>query len=161
MATHNRVDRQVIRTDVRTIHPDGAPSANGAQMTDLIKQLASDSGDLVRSEMALAKLEMRDMARQLAMDSAKVGAAIALAAVGGLSLVAAAIIALGNLLGGLYAVAALIVGVLFLAIGGILARNGIEGLKTPPRPEETIRTMQENRDWASREAREFKEEIRS
>jgi hypothetical protein len=161
MSTQNRVDRPVIRTDVRTIHPDGAPSANGAQMTDLIKQLASDSGDLVRSEMALAKLEMRDMARQLAMDSAKVGAAIALAAVGGLSLVAAAIIALGNLLGGLYAVAALIVGVLFLAIGGILARNGIEGLKTPPRPEETIRTMQENRDWASREAREFKEEIRS
>jgi hypothetical protein len=161
MATHNRVERQIVRTDGSHIHTDTGTTANGAPVGDLLKQLAGQSGDLVRNEMALAKLEMRDMARQLARDSAKVGAAIALAAVGGLALVAAAIIALGNLLNGMYALSALIIGVLFLVVGAVMARSGMEGLKSPPKPDETVRTMQENKEWASREAREFKEEIRS
>lgn len=164
MSTHrNRVERQIIRDDGTAFHREieVQRTQNGGQVGDLLKQLAGQSGDLVRNEIALAKLEMRDMGRQLARDSAKVGAAIALAAVGGLALVAAAIIGLGNLLGGMYALSALIIGAVFLIVGAVLARTGLEGLKSPPKPEETVRTMQENREWASREAREFKEEIRS
>lgn len=169
MATKPRFDTRSVPTDVRHVEHDGRHTGLDGrrvdpmepQMSDLLKQLASEGGDLVRNEMALAKLEMRDMARQLAMDSAKLGAAVALAMTGALALVAAAIIALGNALGFQYALAALIVGVVILLIGGVLAWSGIQGMKNPPKPEETVRTMQENREWAAREAREFKEEIRS
>jgi hypothetical protein len=161
MATDNRLGRQIPPTEGRTVRADGRNLTTEPQISELLKQLAGESGDLVRNEMALAKLEVREMVRQLAIDSAKVGAAIALAATGGLALVAAAIIAVGDLLGGMYAVSALIIGVLFLAIGGILAKNGVDGLKQPHKPEETARTMKQNKEWASREVREFKQEIRS
>ncbi|HSJ25292.1 MAG TPA: phage holin family protein [Longimicrobiales bacterium] len=131
---------------------------------DLLKRLASDSGDLVRNELALAKLEVRDMARELAADSAKVGAALGLALAGGLVLLAAAVIGLGLLLGGggaHYALSALILGGVMLLVGGLMARSGVAGLKNPPRPDETVRSVQETKAWAGREAREFKEEIRS
>jgi hypothetical protein len=133
-------------------------------MGDLLKQLASEGGDLVRSELALAKLEMRDMAREVALDTAKVAAALGLALTGGLALLAAAIIALGNALGGFgrhYALAALIIGGVMLLIGGLLARTGMAGLKNPPKPDQTVRSVQETKEWASREARDFKQEIRS
>jgi hypothetical protein len=150
------------RFDTRPVHGDGAGSTRDEpQMRDLLRQLAGEGGDLLRNEMALAKLEMRGMAREIALDSARVGGALALAFVGALALVAAAIIGLGTLLGGMYALAALIVGVVFLLTGGILARSGIAGLKNPPKPEETARSMRRNREWASQEIQQFKEEIRS
>jgi hypothetical protein len=161
MATDNRLERQIVRTDGRTVPADGRDLATEPQISELLKQLAGESGNLVRNEMALAKLEVREMVRQLAVDAAKVGAAIALAATGGLALVAAAVIAVGNLLGGMYAVSALIIGVLLLAIGGILAKNGVDGLKRPQKPEETARTMRQNKEWASREVRDFKQEMKS
>jgi hypothetical protein len=139
-------------------------SATEPAMSDLLKQLASEGGELVRSELALAKLEMRDMAREMALDSAKVAAAIALAATGGLVLLAAAVIGLGIALGGgagNYALAALIIGGVMLLIGGIMARSGVAGLKNPPRPEQTVQSVQTTKDWASREARQFRDEIRT
>jgi hypothetical protein len=158
-----RMASQHNRTETRPANPTGpvVVSQEEPQMRDLIKQLASDGGTLLRNEMALAKLEMRDMARDLAMDSAKVAAAIAIASTGILALIAAAIIALGNALGGQYALSALIVGALMLLIGGVLASAGIKGLKNPTKPEATARSMRENKEWASAELREFKEEIRS
>jgi uncharacterized membrane protein YqjE len=167
MATKPRFDTEPMPTEVRRVDSDGRRVHNGRlvgdepQMRDLLKQLASEGGDLVRSEIALAKLEMRDMAQDLAMQSAKLGGAIAFALTGALALAAAAIIALGNALGGAYALSALIVGVVVLLIGGVLAWSGVQGLKNPPKPEQTAETMRENRDWAAREVRQFKEEIRS
>jgi hypothetical protein len=137
---------------------------NEPPMGDLFKRLAADSGDLIRNELALAKLEMREMARELAADSAKVGIAIGLAVAGLLVLLAAAVIGLGSLLGGLgghYALSALIIGGLMLAVGGVMARTGMAGLKNPKKPEQTVQSVQETRAWASREARQFKEEMRS
>jgi uncharacterized membrane protein YqjE len=157
MATQPRIDRSDGPTPGPMISTEPEP-----QMRALLKQLASEGGDLVRGEMALAKLEMRDMARQLAADSAKVAASIALAMTGGLALLAAAIIGLGNLLDGRYALSALIIGVAILLIGGIMARAGIAGLKdNNHRPEETVRSLKRDKEWATRELQEFKEEVRS
>lgn len=157
MATQHRMDRTTVQTDGPIVG-----SAHEPQMRELLKQLASEGGDLVRGEMALAKLEMRDMARQLAVDSAKVAAAIALAMTGALALLAAAIIGLGNLLDGRYALSALIIGVVTLLIGALLARGGISGLKDGGhRPEQTVRSLKRDREWASRELQEFKQEVRS
>lgn len=146
----------------RIEHRDRYMTDTEPAVTALLKQLAAEGGDLVRNEVALAKLEMRDMARQLAMDSAKLGAAIGIAVAGLLVLLAAAVMGLAVLLGGFgqhYALSALIIGGVMLLVGGILARSGIAGLKTPPKPEQTVQSMQNTRDWASREAREFKEEV--
>jgi hypothetical protein len=153
---------EIEPTDGRTNGP--APTHTEPPMSTLLKQLAAEGGDLVRNEMALAKLEMRDMARELAADSAKLGGAIGIALAGALALLAAAVIGLGSLLGGLgghYALAALIIGGLLLLVGGVMARSGLAGLKNPPKPEQTVRSVQTTREWASREAREFKDEIRS
>jgi hypothetical protein len=143
---------------------NGPAVTNEPPMGDLLKQLASEGGDLVRSELALAKLEMRDMAREVALDTAKLAGALGLALTGGLALLAAAVIGLGNLLGGFgrhYALSALIIGGVMLLIGGLLARTGMAGLRNAPKPEQTVRSVQETKDWAGREARQFKEEIRS
>jgi uncharacterized membrane protein YqjE len=169
MATQPRFDTSTVTPDVhrgdgdgRRVQHDGRHAdQDERQMRDLLKQLAGEGGDLVRNEIALAKLEIRDMAREMAIGSAKVGAAIALALAGALSLIAAAIIGLGTLLDGRYALSALIVGAVVLLVGGLLARSGMASLKNPPKPEETARTMQDNKAWAAREVREFKDEIRS
>jgi hypothetical protein len=158
MATH-RVDRVDIRRDgskVPLITTDEEP-----QLRELLKQLASESSDLMRNEMALAKLEVRDMAREVALDSAKLAAAIGLALAGALVLMAAAVIGLGHLLDGRFGLSALIIGALMLLIGGLMARGGIQGLKQMPKPEQTVRSMKTNKEWASREIQDFKEEIRS
>lgn len=153
MATQQRIDP---RTNGPLI---GAPEE--PQVRDLLKQLATEGSDLMRSEMALAKLEMRDMAREVALDSAKLVAAIGLALTGALALVAAAVIGLGHALDGRFGLSALIIGAVMLVIGGLLARGGMAGLKNMPKPEETVRSMKANKKWASRELQEFKQEIRS
>lgn len=157
MATHERR----IGGDGRATTSRPAMPSTEPQVTDLIRQLGREGGDLVRSEVALAKLEMREVARQVAVESAKVFAAIALAATGVLALVAAAVIGLGNLLDGRYALAALIVGVVLAAIGGILANNGINGLKQDTSPDQTVDSLKATGRWAGDEFREFKDEIRS
>ena len=128
---------------------------------DLLKQLANEGSELFRNEMSLAKLEMRDMAREVALDSAKLGSALGLALIGGLALVTAAIIGLGHLLDGRFGLSALIIGVLFLVVGGFMAKAGIDGLKERSGPEQTIQSLKRDKEWARREVREFKEEIRS
>jgi hypothetical protein len=150
----------------RSLHTEQQLRTVGAEpaMSELLKQLAAEGGELVRSELALAKLEMRDMGRELAADSAKVGAAVGLAIGGAFVLLAAAVIGLGAALGGLaghYALSALIIGGVMLLVGGLMARSGIAGLKHPPKPEQTVESVQETKDWASREVRQFRQEIRS
>jgi uncharacterized membrane protein YqjE len=155
MATQDRIDPRIVRTD------GGRGVSDEPQMRDLLKQLAGEGTDLVRNEISLAKLEMREMAREVALDSAKLAAALGLALIGVLALLAAAIIGLGNLLDGRYALSALIIGVIMVAIGGVFASAGIKGLKNMPQPDATKRSLQRDKEWASREAREFKEGIRS
>jgi hypothetical protein len=162
----DRIDGNAPRIErISSSRVDGPmPATDDAPMGDLLKQLAAEGGDLVRNELALAKLEMRDMAKQLAADSAKVAAAMGLALAGVLVLLAAAVIGLGALLGGLgghYALSALIIGGVMLLVGGILARSGMAGLKSPPTPDQTVESIQRTKDWAGREAREFKEEVRN
>lgn len=132
------------------------------QVRDLLRQLAMDSTELVRGEVALAKLEMRDTARELAVDSAKLGFAVGIALSGGLVLLAALVIGLGHLLGERFGLAAVIVGVVLLATGGLLARAGIRGLsRTTVKPEQTVESLERNKRWAKEEVRGFKEEITS
>jgi hypothetical protein len=157
MATQQRMDPGMAPTDRQL-----SGTHQESHVRDLLKQLAGDGSDLVRSEVALAKLEMREMARELAADSAKVGIAIGIALSGGLVLMAAAVIGLGYALDGRFGLAALVIGAVMLIVGALLARGGIEGLRNMPRkPEQTVRRLQRDKQWAKHELREFKQEVRS
>lgn len=143
--------------------PEGnVPGDHRASMGDLLRQLANESGDLMRQEVNLAKLEMKETASQMAQDGVKLGVALGLAAVGGLALTAFLILVIGNLLDGAYWAGALIVGALFLLIGGLLARNAINDLKKQDlKPEETIETLREDKRWLQDEASDFKRQALS
>ena len=126
---------------------------------DLFRQLADDTNHLVRQEINLAKLEMKQTGEALARDGMKIGIAVALGLVGALALGAFLIIALGALLGN-YWLSALLVGVLFLVVSGLLARAAVSHFKEQSlKPEETIETLREDTAWAKREARDFKREL--
>lgn len=140
------------------------PTANGAEpgLTDLFRRLADHASSLVRGEVALAKLELRDAARALVRDSGKLAVAFALAWFGGLALTAAAAIGVGHLLGGRFGFGALIVGALFLLVGAILARSGMRAMSSGElRPEVTLSSLEESRAWAKDEIRELRQELRA
>jgi uncharacterized membrane protein YqjE len=149
--------REPLPTDGQPdIHPDAAGLGN------MLRRLADEVSQLFRNEAALAKLEVKEAVGEYTSAASRIGIAAAFAFLGALALTAALVIGIGLALNGAYWAGALIVGVLFLAIGAILAKRGSERIKhTDLAPEETIRTMQENKRWASREAQDFKRGVMS
>ena len=136
-----------------------ATAGTEPSLGELFKRLTTDTGELVRQEVNLARAEMRQAGATLARDGTKIGIALVLALAGVLALTAFLIIALGNAFDN-YWLAALIVGVVFLAIGGFMARNAVNDVKRRGlKPEETIGTLQEDKAWAKQEARELKREL--
>jgi uncharacterized membrane protein YqjE len=126
---------------------------------DLFRRLTTDTGELIRQEVNLAKAEARQAGATLARDGAKIGVGIGLALGGFLALTAFLVIGLGILLAS-YWLAALIVGVVFLAVGGVLARNAVNDIKRRGlKPEQTMNTLRADATWAKQEATEVKREL--
>jgi uncharacterized membrane protein YqjE len=142
----------------RRKEPDATESTS---ISTLLKRLGAETGELMRAELALAKLELREVARQAAIDGAKVGAAAALAFVGALLLAAAAVIGLAHLIGDRYALAALALGLLLLAVGGALARSGIRGMARPKTPQDTLASLREDGRLAAEHLRQLRREAPS
>jgi hypothetical protein len=113
---------------------------------ELFKELATDTGLLVRKEVELAKTEMAGKAKVAAKDGAMIAGGGVLAYYASFLLLAALVLALGTIMP-LWA-SALIVGVVLAASAGVLAFIGVKKLKkVDPAPRETIRTLQENKLW--------------
>ena len=113
----------------------------------LFADLSDKTTLLIRQEIDLAKQEMTDKVKRAAMDvvSFLVGAFIAY--IGLLALIAAAAIALALVLPDW--VATLIVGLLVIAVGGIMIMVGINSLKDINlKPERTINTLKDNQTLA-------------
>jgi Putative Actinobacterial Holin-X, holin superfamily III len=114
---------------------------------ELVKDLASQTGTLVRQEIKLAQAEVTQKGK-LAGKGAGMLAGAGVAALLGLGALTAMLIAA---LGGLMPVwlAALIVTVLWLAIAAGLAIAGRNALRdvTPPVPQ-TVETVKEDIQWA-------------
>jgi uncharacterized membrane protein YqjE len=154
-------DDGVVRTGYVVTENVSTGTNGDASMRELLRQLADEGANLVRGEIALAKLELTETARSAALDGVKLVAAMAMAWIGALALTAALIIGLGTAIGNYWA-SALIVGVLLLIVGGLMAQRGIAGLKgNSIKPEATVDSMQENKRWAGREAQQFKETLKS
>ena len=127
---------------------------------ELFRQLTSDTSELVSKEIALVKAEARQTGTTLVRDGQKVGTAIALGFTGVLALTAFLIAGLGDLLDGRYWLSALIVGVLFLAIGAGLIKNAVADMKRRSQAvTHSVETLKDTASWAKQEARQVKQEI--
>lgn len=155
-ATADRAGRVAPPPPRATTGPAGAEPSLG----ELFKELAQESSTLVKQEMALAKAEMRENLRKFARD------AVMLAAGGGILLVAMLVFTaflvagLGDMLGDEYWLGALIVGVVYAIVGGVLLMRGRSGMQGDDlRPEHTIESLQEDKRWARAEARQVKRDL--
>jgi uncharacterized membrane protein YqjE len=112
----------------------------------LIGELARESVSLARDEVALARRELQRKLKtiQSALLALAVGAVIALIAA--LALCAAVIIALAEYVGPWQS--ALITGlILGMAAGAVIAIGVSRFKQTTLKPEQTLQTLEENREW--------------
>jgi uncharacterized membrane protein YqjE len=128
--------------------PDGRAGLRERPTGELVKDLSTQVSTLVRQELELAKVELTAKGRQAGIGAGLMGAGGVLALFGIGALTAAAVLALDLVLPGW--LAAVIVGVAWLAIAGILALAGKARAQKagPPVPEQTVETLKEDARWA-------------
>ena len=113
---------------------------------ELLSQLANNSAGLVRDEIQLARQEMKEKLSTLRGGIIIAASGLVLVLLALFTLTAAAVIGLANYLGA--GKSALIIGGALGIIGGVTAFVGIGRIKqTSLKPEETIETLEEDREW--------------
>ncbi len=138
--------------------PPGRPGAEPS-LGELLTRLTTDTGELVRQEVALARSEIRQVGSTLARDGARLGIALGLALAGALALTAFLVIAIGDLLNN-YWLGALAVGLVLAGIGAVLAKSAINDVKQRGlTPQQTVASLKENAAWAKQETQEVKREL--
>lgn len=142
------------------VQSEGAPTSNGrrgAPVADLVRALLSDVSLLVRKEAELATIELKAKASEVGGAAALLGAGAVVALLAAGTLVAAAVLGLAIVLPAW--VAALIVGVVLLALAAVLAVLGRSRLRaaTPLAPTDTIDTVREDIAWMRHETERLNE----
>lgn len=150
--------------DLHVTPPDptaDGPTAGGTEpaLGDLFRQLAQDSATLVRQEMNLAKAELKSNVKSVARDAAMVAVGGILALVGVVVLIAFLVVAVGDALDN-YWLGALVVGVLFLLVGGLLAMSSLKKLKHEEiAPTRTLETLKEDKQWLQSEIKQARRDL--
>jgi hypothetical protein len=115
-------------------------------LTALLSDVAGETVELVRQELALFKAELQEKLGRAGGGAALVGAGALIAYSGLLFLLLAAVFALALVLPAW--AAALIVGVLVLGAGGALALVGKRRMRADAMaPERTMRSLREDGAW--------------
>jgi uncharacterized membrane protein YqjE len=124
-----------------------------ASTGELFKQLSEQTSTLVRQEVDLAKAELQEKGKRAGVGAGMFGAA-GIAGYTGLLAVTAALILLLNEAMDAW-IAALIVGVVYLAVAGVAALMGRDRIReaAPAVPEQTVETVKEDVQWAKNQAR--------
>lgn len=119
---------------------------------ELFSGLLQDTRTLFSQEVELAKSEMSQNASRMGKHVAFVAAGGFVAYAGFLAIMAALIVALGQLMP--LWLAALLVGVIVAAVGYLLIQRGLSKLKSESMaPEKTMSTLKENVQWAKEQLR--------
>ena len=128
--------------------PSRADELHDRPIGELLKQLANETTTLVRQELDLAKAEMREKAGKAGPGFGMWGAAGATGLLALGSLTAFLILALDGAMPNW--LAALIVGLVYAAVAGVLYFRGKRRVKEAgsPVPEKTIETVKEDVQWA-------------
>jgi uncharacterized membrane protein YqjE len=129
------------------------PTKDERSVGELVQQLSQQTSTLVRQEMRLAQAELQEKGKRAGLGAGMFGGAGLVALYGVGALIAAAIMVLGTALEPW--LAAVIVGVVLLAVGGILALVGKSQVKkaTPAKPEQAMESVQRDIDEVKARAR--------
>jgi uncharacterized membrane protein YqjE len=135
---------------------NGTNDLHGRPVGELLKQLSQETTTLVKQELDLAKVELSEKGKEAGVGVGMFGGAglSGLLALIFLSLAAGAALDTGMRTW----LAALIVGVVWAAVAGVLALQGKNKLQdaTPPAPEQAIDSTKEDVQWAKTQARSAK-----
>ena len=121
-------------------------SLENKPLGDLFGELASEMSNLVRQEVALAKVEMTQKAKRVGRNVGYlvIGGAVGYAAL--LAVIAAVIMLLDRLMPAWGA--ALLVGILIAGISWLLIGKAVSALQeTDLTPRETVETLKEDATW--------------
>jgi len=117
-------------------------------VSDLVKQLASQTSTLVRQELDLAKAEMTEKATIAGKGAGLIGGAAVVGLLAAGALTACLILVLSEAMDAW--LAALIVAVVMGAVAAVLGLAGRNKVRqaTPAIPEQTVETVKEDVEWA-------------
>lgn len=142
------VDRKVthpVLSDAPTAESPASTSSN-VSTADLLRQMSDDTRRLIKDEIGLAQLEMKDKAKHVGMGAGLFGTAGILALFGFGALIATVIIAL-SLVMDAWLAALIVTVVLFVvaAVAGVVGKKQVtEG--TPAKPEQTLENVKKDVD---------------
>ena len=111
---------------------------------ELVQRLSQQTSTLIRQEMRLATVELQEKGKHAGKGAGMFGGAGLVALYGVGALIAAAVIGLGTVLE--LWIAAVIVGVVLLAVAGILALSGKKQVEQagPPVPEQALESAKQD-----------------
>jgi uncharacterized membrane protein YqjE len=129
------------------------PTDDERSVGELVQQLSRQTSTLIRQEMRLAQAELQEKGKRAGIGAGMFGGAGLVALYGVGALIAAVIMLVGTALEPW--LAAVIVGVVLLAVGGILALVGKSQVDraTPAKPEQAMESVQRDIDEVKARAR--------
>jgi uncharacterized membrane protein YqjE len=133
------------------------PTDEERSVGELVQQLSRQTSTLIRQEMRLAQAELQEKGKRAGIGAGMFGGAGLVALYGVGALIAAVIMLVGTALEPW--LAAVIVGVVLLAVGGILALvgKGQVDRATPAKPEQAMESVQRDIDEVKARARNDRE----
>ncbi len=135
------------------------PRDERAPAKDLISEFFDQGRSLIRGEIAFAKAELKIEAKKAGQLGALVGVGAVALLLGALALTAFAIIALAGLIPAW--AAALVVGVLLVAVGAAVLIAAKKNLESLHGPERTLINLKQDSQWAKETMRAVKAERRA
>ena len=155
---HDVLYSQFSRTDGR-LNSNLNDNDSDVPLSDLLRRFGTDAAALVKQEIALARLELRESAKGYAKEISSLVIAGVVGWFGAMTLVAFLVIGLGALIHN-YWLSALVVGVVLAVVAGIMAKGALARMKhNSLAPEETMDTLQQDQRWAKHEAQDFKRKL--
>jgi membrane protein len=120
---------------------------------ELVQDLSRQTSTLIRQEMRLAQAELAEKGKHAGKGAGMFGGAGLVALYGVGALIAAAILGLATVLEPW--IAATLIGILLLAVAGILALTGKKELDEagPPKPEQALESVQQDVETVKARAR--------
>ena len=123
---------------------------------ELFTKLSDETSTLIRQEMALARAELTEKGKEAGKGAGLFGGAGAVGLLGA-GAVTAGIVLLLDLAIAAW-LAAIIVGLIYVAVAALLGLKGRDRMQaaTPPVPEQTVDTVKEDVQWAKTRAQSAK-----
>ena len=131
----------------------GQTEARERPTAELLKEFSDQATTLLRKEIALAKVEVAEKGKKAAVGAGMFGGTGVFGFYAFGALTACLILALATAVESW--LAALIVGVVYAAIAGVLALRGKAQVKraTPPVPEQAVDSTKEDLEWVKARAK--------